>query len=53
MSAATTRSLAPWVASLGLFVLWEALCRLFGLPEFILPTPSASLAALWEHLGAI
>ncbi len=53
MSAATTRKLAPWIATLGLIVLWEALCRLFGLPEFILPTPSASFAALWEHLGAI
>ena len=53
MSAATTRKLAPWIATLGLFVLWEALCRLFALPEFILPTPSATIAALWEHLGAI
>ncbi len=53
MSAATARTLAPWIATLGLFVLWEAVCRLLALPEFILPTPSASLAALWEHLGAI
>jgi len=53
MSAATTRTLAPWIATLGLFVLWEVLCRLFALPEFILPTPSATMAALWEHLGAI
>jgi len=53
MSSATTRALAPWMATVGLFVLWEAACRLFALPEFILPTPSASLAALWEHFGAI
>jgi NitT/TauT family transport system permease protein len=53
MSGGTARTLAPWIATLGLFVMWEAACRLLALPEFILPTPSASLAALWEHLGAI
>jgi NitT/TauT family transport system permease protein len=53
MSGGMARTLAPWIATLGLFVMWEAACRLLALPEFILPTPSASLAALWEHLGAI
>jgi NitT/TauT family transport system permease protein len=53
MSGAAARTIAPWVATIGLFVLWEAICRLFALPEFILPTPSASLVALWQNLGAI
>jgi NitT/TauT family transport system permease protein len=53
MSSATARTIAPWIATLGLFLLWEAVCRLLALPEFILPTPSASLAALWQNLGAI
>jgi NitT/TauT family transport system permease protein len=53
MSPAATRRLAPWVATLGLVVLWEAACRLFALPEFILPTPSASLVALVQNLAAI
>ena len=28
MSGAAARTLAPWVATLGLLVLWEAACRL-------------------------
>ena len=44
---------APWLAIGGLFVFWELVCRIFALPEFILPTPTASLMALWEHLDAI
>jgi NitT/TauT family transport system permease protein len=43
MSPATARALAPWLATLGLLVVWEAACRLFQIEEFILPTPSASL----------
>jgi NitT/TauT family transport system permease protein len=53
MSSVTARTLAPWIATLGLLALWEAICRAFALPEFILPTPSASMAALWQNLGAI
>ena len=53
MSPTMARTLAPWVATLGLFVLWEAACRLFAIPEFILPTPSASFAAIWQYRGAI
>jgi NitT/TauT family transport system permease protein len=45
--------LAPWLATVGLFLLWEAVCRLLDVPEFILPTPSASLVALWDYLGPI
>ncbi|MEM7026480.1 MAG: ABC transporter permease, partial [Pseudomonadota bacterium] len=53
MTGTVVLRVAPWVAALGLFALWEVICRVFALPEFILPTPSSSLAALWEHLGAI
>jgi NitT/TauT family transport system permease protein len=53
MSPATARALAPWLATLGLLVVWEAACRLFQIEEFILPTPSASLTALWQNFAAI
>ncbi len=45
--------LAPWVATAGLVILWELGCRIFRVEEFLLPTPSASLAALVEYAGAI
>jgi len=44
---------APWVATIALLAIWELGCRVFAVEEFILPTPSASLMALWEYLGAI
>ena len=38
------RSLArralPWAVILGMFLVWEALCRLFNVPEFVLPLPT-------------
>jgi len=45
--------LAPWVAALSLFLVWEIGCRVFQVPEFILPTPSASIGALFQYFGAI
>ncbi|WP_421617795.1 ABC transporter permease [Brevibacillus sp. TJ4] len=46
--SSTRRSL--WFAiSLTLFLIgWEAVCRLFAIPAFILPAPSSVLLALWE-----
>ena len=44
---------APWIATIGLLVVWELVCRLFQIPEFILPTPSASFQALFENAAAI
>jgi len=51
---------APWLALLVLLLVWEAACRLLKLPSFVLPSPSAILAATqkvgfaaWsEHLFA-
>jgi putative hydroxymethylpyrimidine transport system permease protein len=37
------RGLIPAVAILSLAILWEAVCRLGGLPDFILPPPSQIL----------
>ena len=44
--------LAPWVATIGLFLVWELACRLFAIPEFVLPAPSQAIAAL-VALGAL
>jgi NitT/TauT family transport system permease protein len=53
VSAQVRQRFAPWIATGALFLVWELGCRLFAVPEFILPTPSASLLALWKFLGAI
>jgi NitT/TauT family transport system permease protein len=53
VSASTRNALAPWVAGLALLLVWEAGCRLFAVPAFILPTPSASVGAVWAYLGPI
>jgi NitT/TauT family transport system permease protein len=44
----TRRIVAPWISATLLFVTWEVGCRLFDVPEFVLPTPSKSLEALWQ-----
>ena len=53
MSPQAVNRLAPWVATAGLLILWEAACRIFRIDEFVLPAPSVSLEALWEYRDAI
>jgi NitT/TauT family transport system permease protein len=48
----TTRY-SPWIASIGLFVVWEAAVRGLHVPAYILPTPSSSLEAAWTFRDAI
>lgn len=38
-------ALPAWIAVIGLFVVWEGAVRFFGIREFLLPAPSAILAA--------
>ncbi|MGN6470807.1 MAG: ABC transporter permease [Rhizobiaceae bacterium] len=44
---------SPVLFTIGIFVLWEAVVRLFKVPETILPTASATLEALWQYRGVI
>jgi NitT/TauT family transport system permease protein len=53
MSGPMARRLAPWAATIGLFLVWEAAVRAFAVPEFVLPAPSRVFAALWEFRVAI
>jgi NitT/TauT family transport system permease protein len=45
--------LMPWLVTLGLLVLWELVCRLFQVREFILPAPSVVARAIWEYRQAL
>jgi len=45
--------LSPWIATIALFVVWEAVCRIFKIPEFFLPPPTAVFKALVDYWPAI
>ncbi|WP_019012728.1 ABC transporter permease [Elioraea tepidiphila] len=48
-----TPAAAPWLVTLGLFLGWEAYCRVTGISPFILPAPSAIFEALWRFRAGI
>ena len=50
---ATLQRLSPWLFTIGLFVVWEASCRIFKIDKFILPTPVEAFMAMgqfWKPL---
>ena len=51
----TTRAvrLAPWLATIALFVVWEAACRIFNIPIFFLPPPSLVFQAVIDFWPAL
>jgi NitT/TauT family transport system permease protein len=40
---------APWFYTAALFAVWEAAVRLFGIPAFLLPPPSAVAGAFVDY----
>ena len=44
---------APWLYTAALFVFWEAVVRLFHIPTFFLPPPTAIADAFVEYWGPI
>ena len=45
----------PWLVIIGMFAVWEAACRGFDVPVFILPAPSViaeSMMKWWQPLAA-
>jgi NitT/TauT family transport system permease protein len=42
-------ALAPWVFTIGFFLLWEAACRIFAISSFVLPSPLQIAGAMWEY----
>jgi len=42
------RQALPWVVIAGMFVFWELFVRVFHVPEFVLPAPSAIFSELWR-----
>jgi NitT/TauT family transport system permease protein len=48
-----SRVLAPAVLIGAILLVWEAACRLANVPTYLLPTPSAIVAALWNNAGLL
>src|SRR5262245_14643407 len=48
MSAALER-LSPWLFTVGMFVLWELICRIFKVDTFVLPAPSQIFQAIGQY----
>jgi NitT/TauT family transport system permease protein len=48
-----SEALSPWLFTIGLFVLWEAACRLLDIDKFILPPPSEAFLAMAQHWRAL
>jgi NitT/TauT family transport system permease protein len=44
---------APWALLLATLLLWEAVCRVFQVSDFIFPSPSRIAAQLWEFRETI
>jgi NitT/TauT family transport system permease protein len=46
-------TLAPWLFTIGLFVVWELACRLFNVSSIILPAPSEIFAAMGRYASPL
>jgi NitT/TauT family transport system permease protein len=44
---------APWVYTVAMLIVWEAVVRLLGIPAFLLPPPSAITVAFIDYWGPI
>ena len=53
MKGSLAVKLAPWIATIALFVFWEAAVRVFNIPQFFLPPPSLIAKSFVEFWPAI
>ena len=44
---------SPWILLTAIVLVWEAVCRGFGVSDFIFPAPSAIFASLAQYAGPI
>jgi NitT/TauT family transport system permease protein len=49
VSKSLTLRLAPILFTVGFFVLWELICRVFAVSNFVLPAPSTVFAAMHQY----
>src|SRR5436309_7064584 len=47
--SSTLEKLSPWLFTIGIFVLWELVCRIFKVDTFVLPAPSQIFQAIGQY----
>jgi len=52
-SAIDWQAAAPWLYTVGLFLVWELAVRVFGIAPYVLPAPTAILSSIIEFWPAI
>ena len=45
--------LSPWLFTIAVLVVWEAACRIFKIPTFFLPPPTAIAQAFVDYSGPL
>ncbi len=45
--------LLPWVMIIGVFAVWELAVWAFDIEQFVLPSPSATFASMWQWKGPL
>jgi len=53
IKARTLENAMPWCFVIGLLVIWEAVCLLFDIPLFLLPSPTAIVGSLQKWTAPI
>jgi len=53
IKARTLENAMPWCFVIGLLVIWEAVCLLFDIPLFLLPSPMAIIGSLQKWTAPI
>ena len=53
MNQKSVETWAPWVLLVAFLLLWQGVCSLFGVSEFIFPSPARIWDALLEYRGEI
>jgi NitT/TauT family transport system permease protein len=53
MQNKTIKTFAPWLLLAAIIILWQLVCSIFAISEFIFPSPYAIVTALIEYAGPI
>ena len=53
MNSSATEKFAPLILLIGIIAIWQAVCSLFNVSEFIFPSPIQIVQALFDLWGAI
>ena len=53
MNSKQLQTWSPWLLLAALVLLWQVVCSVFNVSEFIFPSPARIASQLWEFKGLI